>query len=126
MLSPKGVDISNNPWISQVKKSIIDSDVNSGGGVEDSKLCIFDSCSEEVCDRVGISVERDRVKGGILGSSPLDVYSISYAVITDVLGNFFLIGFIDKNQGVVLRIGCVILNPVPTRVVRFLIFAICN
>ena len=41
VLSPESVNISNNSWISQVEKGVINSEATSGRGVEDGQLCIF-------------------------------------------------------------------------------------
>ena len=65
MLRPEGMNISDNPWISQVEKGIIDGEAASGGGMENGEFCIFDSSPEEVGDRVCASMEGDGVEGGV-------------------------------------------------------------
>ena len=124
MLGPKSVDISNNSWISQVKKSIVNGEVAGGRRVEDCKFCVFYSSSEEVGNGVSMGMERHCIKGGVLRSSSLKVYSIFYAVITDVLGDFLFISFIDKDKGVMFWICHVVLNPIPTRVICIFLLAI--
>ena len=48
MLRSEGMDVSDDPWISEVKESVVDGDATSGRGVEDGELRVLDSCSEEV------------------------------------------------------------------------------
>ena len=62
-------------------------------------------------------MERDGIKRGVLRSSSLEVYSITDLMISNVLGDFFLIGFVDEDERVVFQIGCIIFNPIPARVI---------
>ena len=107
-----------------MKKSIINGEVAGGRRVEDCKFCVFYSSSEEVGNGVSMGMERHCIKGGVLRSSSLKVYSIFYAVITDVLGDFLFISFIDKDKGVMFWICHVVLNLIPTRVICIFLLAI--
>ena len=50
MLCPEGMDVSDDPWVSEVEEGVVDGDATSGGGVEDGELRVLDSCSEEICN----------------------------------------------------------------------------
>lgn len=48
-----------------MKKGIVDSEMASGRRVEDCKLSIFYSSPEEIGNRVGMSMERYSIEGGV-------------------------------------------------------------
>ena len=62
MLRSEGVNVSDNSWISEVEKGVIDGDTTSGGGMKNCELCVFDSSSEEVCNGVCSGMEGDGIE----------------------------------------------------------------
>ena len=64
MLGSKGVDVRDNPWISQMEKGVIDDDAAGGRGMKNGELRILNSCSEEICDRVRAGMEGNGIEGG--------------------------------------------------------------
>ena len=48
-----------------MKKSIVDSNATGGGGMEDGKFRVFDSCSEEIGNGVCTSMEGNGVEGRV-------------------------------------------------------------
>ena len=65
MLSSKGVDICDDSRVSQMEEGIVDDKATGGGGMEDGKFRVFDSCSEEVCNGVGAGMKGDSVEGRV-------------------------------------------------------------
>ena len=65
MLRSEGMNISDDPWVSEVEEGVVDGDATSSGRVEDGEFCVFDSSSEEVSDGVCASVEWDGIEGGV-------------------------------------------------------------
>ena len=80
-----------------MEKGIINGEVAGGRRVEDGKLSVLNSCSEEVGDRVSTGMERHCIEWGVLGTSPLNMNSITNAVVMDVLGDFLLISFVNED-----------------------------
>ena len=100
-----------------MKKGIIDNKATGGRGVENGKLYILDSCSEEVCDGVRAGMKEDSVEGGKLQSSPLKMYSVSNVVVSNVPCDFFLIVLIDEDERIMLWVGRVVFDLILTWVV---------
>ena len=108
-----------------MEESIIDDKATGGGGMEDGEFCVFDSCPEEVCNGVGTGMKGNSIKRGGLRPSSLEVYSVSNVVVSNIPCNFFFILFIDEDERVMFRIGCIIFDPILTWVVS-LVFAVSD
>ena len=65
MLRSESMNVSDNSWVPQVEKGIIDSNATSGRGMEDGEFCVLDSSSEEVSDGVRASMEGNGVEGRV-------------------------------------------------------------
>ena len=66
MLRSEGMNISDNSWVPEVEKSVVNSDTASGRGMENGEFRIFDSSPKEIGDGVCTSMEGDGVEGGVL------------------------------------------------------------
>lgn len=109
-----------------MEEGVINSEAASGGRVKNCKLAIFYSSPKEIGNGVCLCVKGDCVERGILRLSPLNVYPIPYVVVMDILSNFFLVGFVDENQGVMLWIHCIIFDPVSARMICIFLFAVSD
>ena len=54
------------------------------------------------------------------------MYSIADVVVSDISCDLFLIILVDENEGVVLWISGIVLNPIVSRVIRLFVLAVCN
>ena len=66
-------------------KSIIDDEPVRRRGMEEGKISVSRDVATEVCMGEGSSMERGCVDGGVLCSSSLQCYTVSYVQVADVL-----------------------------------------
>ena len=66
MLRPEGMNISDDPWISEMEKSIVDGDAAGGRRVEDGEFRVLNSSPKEIGNGVCSSMKRDDVERGVL------------------------------------------------------------
>ena len=111
VLLPQGVDVSSNSCISQMQKSVIYNDSVRGGGVENGKISVARGVPIEIGMREGVSMQGSAINGSILGASPLEHHSVSHGQVPDVPSNFFFPVLVDKDEGIVLGVARVILEP---------------
>ena len=112
--------VSNNPWVFEVNKSIVNEEPTSGRRVEDVKVSVFDPGMVEVGRGEGPSMEGSRVLAFSLATYPYEVSVFPNAPVRNVLGRFCLSFFIEEDYRVEMGLGPVIPYPPFTRVVRVL------
>jgi hypothetical protein len=117
------VDVSNDPWIAEVEQGIVDHEVVVGRRVEDGEICVLQSGVPKIGDGECACMEGNCVKGGALGTSPLKVHVVSYGDISDVLGDFFPVLFVDEDEGVMLGIAPIVEHPFPSGMVCLVLVA---
>ena len=62
VLSSESMNVSDNSWVSQVEKGVINSETTGSRGVENGEFCVLDSSSEEVSNGVGTGMEGDSIE----------------------------------------------------------------
>ena len=85
ILSSEGVHVSYYSWVSQVGKGVVDDEPVRCRGVERGKVSVPRDIAIEVCMGEGSGMERGCIDGGVLHSSSLQCYTISYIQVADVL-----------------------------------------
>jgi len=114
------VHIGDDPRIFEVNESVVNKKMTSRRGVEYVEVSVLDPNTIEVGRGEGLSVERGRIFATAFASHTYKVSILVDTLVANVLGSFSKSFLVEKDNGVEMGLGSIIMYPPFSGMVRVL------